>query len=139
SNSCGGAGASACSHFRTASCSDPHEVIVNGGLENGLSGWTVDLAVPPPVVNGDNPHSGALAVLLGTVSGFSEPFGDAQISQIVTVTGSTSPKLRFSEWPLTTDSVFFDQQYVRVTPISPPGPTVVLMNEARNDRTYLQR
>src|SRR5204862_3897049 len=57
----------------------------------------------------------------------------------VTVTGSTSPKLRFSEWPLTTDSVFFDQQYVRVTPISPPGPTVVLMNEARNDRTYLQR
>ncbi|HEU4732243.1 MAG TPA: kelch repeat-containing protein [Kofleriaceae bacterium] len=140
SNSCGGnAQVSACFSFRTASCSTPQDVITNGGFETGLTGWNVDQAVPPPVVGGDNPHTGAQAVLLGSLVGGPEPLGDVQISQILTLDAGSNPKLTFSEWPLTTDSVTFDQQYVRVTPISPPGPTVVLMNEARNDRTYIAR
>jgi hypothetical protein len=139
SNSCGGAQTSACFDFRTASCSDPHETITNGGFESGLTGWSVDMAIPPPVVSGANPHTGANAVLLGTLTAGGEPLGDVQISQVVTLDSGSSPKLTFSEWPLTTDSVTFDQQYVRVTSISPPGTTVVLMNEARNDRTYIAR
>lgn len=140
SNACGGnAPTSACFNFRTASCSEPHDVITNGGFENGLSGWTVDLAVPPPIVDGTRPHSGASAVAIGTFVGTTEPLGDSQISQVLTLPLGSSPQLSFWEWPLTTDSVTFDQQYVRVTPISPAGPTVVLMNEARNDRTYILR
>jgi N-acetylneuraminic acid mutarotase len=140
SNSCGGnAGVSACSNFRTESCSDPHEAITNGGFESGLTGWTVDASVPPPVVTADTPHSGANAVRLGDLTGVFTAFGDSQVSQIVTLAPSSSPTLSFWEWPLTTDSIFFDQQYVRVTPISPAGPTVALMNELRNDRTYIRR
>ncbi|HEY0482445.1 MAG TPA: kelch repeat-containing protein [Kofleriaceae bacterium] len=140
SNSCGGtAPSSACFNFRTASCSEPHDVATNGGFENGLAGWTVDLAVPPPVVNGDKPHSGTKAAAIGTFVGVSEPLGDSQISQVLALPIGGSPKLTFWEWPLTTDSVTFDQQYVRVTPISPAGATVVLMNEARNDQTYVLR
>jgi hypothetical protein len=138
-NSCGPSAASACFNFRTASCSDPHEAIVNGGFESDLASWTVDSSGPPPVVNGDNPHSGAKAVLLGSLSTSSSSFGVAQISQVVTLAAASTPKLTFSEWPQTTDSISFDQQYVRVTPVSPPGATVVLMNEDRNDRVYIHR
>jgi N-acetylneuraminic acid mutarotase len=139
-NSCGGtAPTSACFNFRTASCSDPHDLITNGGFESGFSGWTIDAAVPPPTVDGTRPHSGTKALGLGTFVGTSEPLGDTQVSQTLSIPGGGSPKLTFWEWPLTTDSVTFDQQYVRVTPISPAGATVVLMNEARNDQTYVLR
>lgn len=141
-NACGIArnGASACFDFRTASCSDTHELGVNGGFENGLAGWTTELAVPPPVVDGQRPHSGNQAALLGTVIvNQGEPLGDTQISQTVTLSAGSTPTLSFWEWPLTTDIVQFDQQYVRVQPIDPPGPPVVLMNEARDDETYILR
>ena len=91
--------------------------------------------MPPPVVNSDNPHSGSNAVLLGNVVPGFEPFGDAAISQIVTV-NPASPTLVFWMWGFSTDSVFFDQQYVRVTPINPPGPTVTLMSVADRAQTY---
>jgi hypothetical protein len=139
-NACGAATTtSACFHFRTASCTTPADLITNGGFENGLQGWSVDNSTPPPVVSGANPHTGAAAVLLGTVTGTTEPLGDAAISQIVTVPAGASAKLSFWEWPFSNDTVTFDQQYVRVTPISPPGATVVLMNEARKDKTYVLR
>lgn len=138
-NACGNSARSTCSTFRTASCSDPHELMTNGGFEAGLSGWTVDQNIPPPVVDGTNPHSGTSAVLLGTVAGNVEPSGDAQVSQIVTLSAGSTPQLSFWEWPLSLDSVVFDQQYVRVTPINPPGPTVAVMNEDRDDETYIFR
>ncbi len=139
-NACGGTPAtSGCFNFVTASCSDPQEAVTNGGFENGLAGWTVDASVPPPLVGGDNPHSGSAAVLLGTVAGTIEPLGDSQVSQIISVPAATGTSLVFWEWPLTTDSVTYDQQYVSVTPVSPAGATVVLLNEARNDQTYVRR
>jgi len=135
-NACTSAGlTSSCFNFITESCVGT-EGIVNGGFEDGLGGWSVDQTIPPPVVNGDRPHSGSNAVLLGTVvPGSGEPFGDSAISQIVTV-GAGSPTLVFWMWPLSTDSVTFDQQYVRVTPINPPGPMVELMRVADNAQTY---
>ncbi|HEY0476340.1 MAG TPA: kelch repeat-containing protein [Kofleriaceae bacterium] len=140
SNSCGGnAGASACFDFRTASCSDPHEAITNGGFENGLASWTVEQSIPPPTITGEQVHGGTSAVRLGDVTGFFVTGGDSRISQVMTLAAGSSPKLSFWEWPLTTDSISFDQQYVRVTPISPAGATVVLMNELRNDRSYIRR
>lgn len=138
-NACGNANAtSTCFHFRTASCSDPRDVAVNGGFESGLTGWTVGQAVPPPLVSGANPHTGSSAVLLGNLNDATVQFGDSQISQVVTIAGG-SPKLSFFEWPHSNDSITFDQQYVRVTPISPAGATVTLMSEARNDHTYIRR
>lgn len=141
SNSCGGGGGatSACFNFRTASCSEAHELVTNGGFENGLASWTVEQSIPAPVIDHTTVHTGTSAVLLGTVSGVGEPLGDGQISQTLTLSAGSTPSLSFWEWPLTTDSVTFDQQYVRVQPISPPGPVVVLMNEARNDQTYIHR
>ncbi len=134
-NACSSAGlTSSCFNFVTESCAGT-EGIVNGGFEGGLAGWSIDSSAPPPVVNGDNPHSGSSAVLLGTVVPGFEPFGDAAISQIVTVDPG-SPTLVFWMWGFSTDSVAFDQQYVRVTPINPPGPTVTLMNVADRGQTY---
>jgi hypothetical protein len=138
-NSCGSSAASACFNFRTASCSDPQEAIVNGGFESDFSGWSIDATVPPPVIDHTTVHSGGSAALLGTVVGTTEPLGDTQISQTLTLSSGSTPTLSFWEWPLTTDTVTFDQQYVRVQPISPPGPVVVLMNEARDDETYIFR
>ena len=139
-NACGGAATSACFNFRTASCSEPRDVMTNGGFEkDGLAGWSVDGSIPPPVVSGARPHSGGSAVLLGTVSGTSEPLGNSEISQVVTVPSGAAAMLTFWEWPYSTDIVTYDQQYVRVTPVSPAGAPVVLMNEARNDQTYVQR
>jgi hypothetical protein len=138
-NACGPSASSACFTFRTASCSDPQELITNGGFENGFGSWSIDATVPPVVLSGAHTHSGANAAAIGTFDGFVEPLGDAQISQTLTFAPGSQPKLSFWEWPLTTDIVVFDQQYVRVQPISPPGPVVVLMNEARNDQTFILR
>jgi hypothetical protein len=139
SNSCGSSALSACFNFRTASCSDPQEAIANGGFENGFASWSIDATVPPPVIEHTIVHTGASSALLGTVVGTNEPLGDTQISQTLTLSAGSTPTLSFWEWPLTTDSVTFDQQYVRVQPINPPGPVVVLMNEARDDETFIHR
>jgi hypothetical protein len=139
-NSCGSSAVSACFNFRTASCSDPQEAVVNGGFENGFASWSIDMTVPPPAIDHTTVHSGGSAALLGTViKNQGEPLGDTQISQTLTLSAGSTPTLSFWEWPLTTDTVTFDQQYVRVQPISPPGPVVVLMNEARDDETYIHR
>jgi N-acetylneuraminic acid mutarotase len=141
SNSCGGGpgATSACFNFRTASCSDPRELLVNGGFESGFGSWTIEQSVPAPVIDHTTVHTGTSSAALGTFTGISEPLGDSQISQTLTLSAGSTPMLSFWEWPLTTDSVTFDQQYVRVQPISPPGAVVVLMNEARNDQTYVHR
>ena len=140
SNACGNStGRSACASFRTASCSAPQDAISNGSFEAGLVGWMVGQSVPPPAVTGDQPHSGTSAIRLGDVSGVTVSSGDSQISQIVSLPAGTSPALTFWEWPHSDDVVAFDQQYVLVTPVAPPGPSAVLMSEARNDQVYLRR
>src|SRR5262249_44154699 len=137
-NRCGET-ASTCFNFRTLSCSPPRELITNGGFEQDLTGWTVISNVPPPVITTTLPHSGAKSVQLGTFSGV-EPLGDSAIGQTVRIpAGAFNPTLVFWFWPFTTDSVAFDQQYVRVNQINPPGPTVELMRVAQNDQTWLRR
>src|SRR5262249_46681915 len=51
STPCGSSAPRACFTFRTASCSDPQEAIVNGGFESGFSGWSIDAIIPPPVID----------------------------------------------------------------------------------------
>jgi hypothetical protein len=138
-NVCGSdASTSACFQFVTESCSGV-DFITNGGFESGLQGWSVDSQVPPPVITTSLPHTGTNALQLGTLTfGAGEPLGDAAVSQTVTF-GNSPPDLVFWEWPLSTDNVFFDQQYVRVTPVNPPGPMVELMREANNAQVYIQR
>lgn len=139
SNACGSSASSACLGFRTAACSDPRDVVRNGGFEDDLAGWTVDLDLPPPVVSGERPHTGAGAVLLGSTKLTDQPTGDVQISQILTLPAGGTSTLTFWEWPLSRASTGFDQQYVHVTPVDPPGELVVMMSEARDDEAYVQR
>jgi N-acetylneuraminic acid mutarotase len=139
SNVCGTGSTSACFAFVTESCVGA-DVITNGGFESGLQGWSSDSVVPPPLISTSLPHTGTNALQLGTITtGQGEPFGDSAVSQTVTLATGISPNLVFWEWPLSFDSVTFDQQYVRVTPISPPGPMVELMREANNAETYSRR
>ncbi len=137
-NACTNGGlTSACFNFVTESCIGG-EGVRNGGFEDGLTAWSIDATIPTPSVSTRQPHSGSNAVLLGTVDPGFGPFGDSAISQVVTL-GPGAPMLDFWMWGLSIDSVAFDQQYVRVTPIDPPGPMVELMREADRLQTYEQR
>ena len=137
-NACSNGGlTSTCFNFVTESCLGG-EGVTNGGFEDGLTAWSIDANSPAPTVSTRQPHGGSSAVLLGTVDFGFEPFGDSAISQIVTL-GPGSPTLNFWMWGVSTDSITFDQQYVRVTPIDPPGPMVELMRDADRLQTYEQR
>src|SRR5262249_23699314 len=80
------------------------------------------------------------AVHLGNINQAGEPLGDSAVSQDVTIPATAAdPTLSFWFWGQSSDIVLFDQQYVRVTPLNPPGPTVELMSVADNSQVYQQR
>jgi hypothetical protein len=131
--------ASSCFSFRTLSCGGTHEAIADGDFEQGLDGWTVTSNVPPPEVSAEHPHGGSASVKLGVFnSGSNITLGDSAVSQTITLAAGTAPTLSFWKWPFTTDDITFDQQYVRITPIDPPGPSVDLMRECENDQTWVR-
>jgi Kelch motif protein len=139
-NACTPPTISACSPFQTLSCAPSQDLVTNGGFEQGLTGWSSDATIPPPVVTTAQPHSGTYAAQLGEIGYFGvEPSGDSAISQVLTIPAGVSPTLSFWEWPETSNSLFFDQQYAVLTPIAPAGPAVTLLSEANNSQTYLQR
>lgn len=139
-NACSPPTLSACSPFQTQSCAPTQDLVTNGGFEQGLTGWSSDAVIPPPVVTTAEPHSGAYSVQLGEIGYFGiEPFGDSAISQILTVPPGVSPTLSFWEWPESPAFAYYDQQYALVTPVVPAGPSVTLLSEVNNAQTYLQR
>lgn len=138
-NACAPDAVSTCSSFRTISCAGPRNLIANGGFEDGLAGWSVDAAFPPPVASGQRPHGGNRAAQLGTLDFSSAPFGDSAISQVLAIPRATGQTVSFWEWSQGSGFNFFDQQYVWVTPLDPSGPTVALMSELSSTQSYLER
>jgi hypothetical protein len=76
-------------------------IVSNGGFESGLSPWAA-AGITSPAVTTAKAHTGNSSAVLGTVSG-SEPLGDSNLSQRVTLPTGTST-LSFWYWPATTDS-----------------------------------
>ena len=139
-NACATPTVSACSPFQTQSCAPAQNLVTNGGFEQGLTGWSSDAVIPPPVVTSAEPHSGTYAVQLGEIGYFGvEPSGDSALSQVLTVPSGVSPTLTFWEWPESPFLPYSDQQYAIVTPIAPAGPSVTLLSEVNDAQAYIQR
>ena len=102
SNPAGSGPASAQSAGITPSATAAH--IVDGDFENGLTGWTAG-GVSPPVSSGTQVHSGSHSALLGTVQPGSEPLGDSNLSQALTIPPSGTSTLSFWYWPATSDDI----------------------------------
>jgi len=102
SNPAGSGPESAQSNAVTPSASIAH--VINGGFENGLTGWTTG-GVAPPAASTAQFHSGSASALLGTVQPAPEPNGDSNISQTVTIPSSGKTTLSFWYRPATTDQI----------------------------------
>ena len=102
SNPAGSGPASAQSNAVAPSASIVH--VINGGFENGLTGWTTG-GVAPPTASSTQFHSGSASALLGTVSPAIEPSGDSTLSQTVAIPSSGKTTLSFWYWPATTDNL----------------------------------
>ena len=78
--------------------------VINGGFENGLTGWTTG-GVAPPTVSTVQYHSGSASALLGTVAPETEPLGASTLTQTVTIPSSGQTSLSFWYWPGSTASL----------------------------------
>ena len=76
-------------------------VVINGGFESGISGWTPG-GLTSPVASTTKVHSGTGSAQLGVLSG-PEPNGDSSLSQTLTVPPGTST-LSFWYLPGTADA-----------------------------------
>jgi hypothetical protein len=101
SNPAGPGPASAPSNAVTPSANIVH--VINGGFENGLTGWTTG-GVAPPAASNTQVHSGSGSALLGTVSPANEPTGESTLAQTVAIPSSGTTTLSFWYWPATTDN-----------------------------------
>jgi hypothetical protein len=103
SNPAGSGPESAQSNSITPSASIVH--VINGGFENGLTGWTAG-GVDPPTASGNEFHSGSNSALLGTLPPtVTEPNGDSTLSQTVAIPASGKTTLSFWYRPGTKDDI----------------------------------
>jgi hypothetical protein len=102
SNPAGTGPESAPSNPVTPSASIAH--VINGGFENGLTGWTAG-GVAPPTASTAQFHSAGASALLGTVQPAIEPTGNSSLSQTVAIPPSGKTTLTFWYWPATTDQI----------------------------------
>jgi Domain of unknown function (DUF4082)/Bacterial Ig-like domain/Fibronectin type III domain/Bacterial Ig domain len=102
SNPAGSGPASAPSNAVTPSASIVH--VINGGFENGLTGWTTG-GVAPPTASSTQIHSGSGSALLGMVQPAPEPLGDSNLSQTVAIPSGSTTTLSFWYWPATADDI----------------------------------
>ena len=85
------------------------DLIVNGGFEMSLTGWTLGGA-KLPIASTAHPHGGAHSMRLGATSSW-EPNGDSYGFQEVSIpAASTSAVLNFWYYAASTDTVQYDWQ-----------------------------
>jgi hypothetical protein len=139
-NPAGTGPASAPSNAVTPSASALH--IVNGGFENGLTGWTTG-GVDPPSASSAQVHSGTGAALLGTVQPSTEPSGDSTLAQTIAIPTSGTSSVSFWYWPATTDELcsgsncVFDWQEAQIRSTS--GQTLAsIFKTNSNAQTWTQ-
>ena len=102
SNPAGSGPESAQSNAVTPSASIAH--VVNGGFENGLTGWRAGGAATP-AASTTQFHSGSASALLGSVQPAAEPLGNSTLAQTVAIPSSGKTTLSFWYWPATTDAL----------------------------------
>ena len=102
SNPAGTGPESAKSNEVTPSASALH--VDNGGFENGLASWTTG-GVAPPTASGAQTHSGTGSALLGTVQPATQPNGDSNLSQTVSIPPTGTTTLTFWYRPSTADDI----------------------------------
>ncbi len=76
----------------------------NGGFENGLTSWTTG-GVAAPTASGAQIHSGTGSALLGTVQPATQPNGDSDLSQTVSIPPTGTTTLTFWYRPSTADDI----------------------------------
>lgn len=77
-------------------------LVVNGGFESGLTGWTAaGVALPAAATVA---HSGSGSALVGVSSG-AEPLGDSTLSQLIAVPASGTSSVSLWYQPHTADAV----------------------------------
>jgi N,N-dimethylformamidase beta subunit-like, C-terminal/Domain of unknown function (DUF4082)/Bacterial Ig-like domain/Fibronectin type III domain/Bacterial Ig domain len=103
SNPAGPGPESAQSNAVTPSASIVH--VINGGFENGMTGWTTGGATATPVTSSTQVHSGNASALLGVVQPAIAPAGDSNVSQTVAIPSGTTTTLTFWYWPATADDL----------------------------------
>jgi hypothetical protein len=102
SNPVGSGPESAQSNAVTPSASALH--VDNGGFENGLTGWTT-AGVALPTTSTTQFHSGSASALVGTVQPATQPLGDSNLTQTVTIPPTGTTTLSFWYRPSTADDL----------------------------------
>ena len=97
----------------TVTAASPYPyAIVNGGFEQGLTGWTSGGA-PAPVATTSRHHSGSYSAKLGASSGPGTD-SDSWVSQTVSVPTSGSHSVTFWNWSATADNINHDWQELQI-------------------------
>lgn len=110
-------------------------LVLNGGFESGLAWWTPG-GIAPPTASAAKAHSGSGSALLGTVSG-TEPRGDSNLSQTITVPAAGTTSLNFWYLPTTADSIcsgsgcIYDWQEAQIRSTS--GQTLASVFKSNSD------
>src|SRR5262249_23738656 len=102
SNPAGSGPESAQSNAVTPSASALH--VDNGDFESGISSWTTG-GVTAPTASGAQVHSGNGSALLGTIQPATQPLGDSNLSQTVTIPPTGTTTLTFWYRPSTADDI----------------------------------
>src|SRR5262249_21315320 len=140
SNPAGTGPESAQSNAVTPSASIVH--VINGGFENGLTGWTTGGA-DPPTSSSTQFHSGNGSALLGGVQSQPAATGDSNVSQTVAIPSSGQTTLSFWYRPASADDLcsgsacVFDWQEAQVQSTS--GQTLAsIFKSNSNSQTWTQ-
>jgi hypothetical protein len=140
SNPAGSGPESAPSNSVTPSSGIVH--VINGGFENGLTGWTTGGA-DPPAASGTQFHSGSSSALLGVVQPAQAAAGDSNVSQTVAIPSSGKTTLSFWYRPATADDLcsgsncHYDWQEAQVQSTS--GQTLAsIFKSNSNSQTWTQ-
>ena len=102
SNPVGSGPESGPSNAVTPSASIAH--VINGGFENGLTGWTTGGA-DPPTTSSTQFHSGSSSALLGVLQSQPATAGDSDVSQTLAIPASGKTTLSFWYRPATADDL----------------------------------
>jgi FG-GAP-like repeat len=123
----------------TPRTNDGGNLIVNGGFEGSLTGWTTAASNPAPALSTVQKHGGASSVLLGNVSP-PEATGDSSVYQTISIPSySLNATLSFWYFPATVDTVDFDWQEALIRNSAGTTTLATIFHQASNAGVWTQQ